>query len=202
MFGIAAATAITTGLPTAASAMTRAGADPTFALIAQHRALRKACEEAFSVSAELYFETIPEAIRRPARVQYGMKRGKPFYLYSHEQIDQVIYWSALFERKAKVSAELHAEFTRDESDLSVKKAEHGVTAADERVEQLRRASDEIAWALATRAPTSAAGVAAVLRYANEYEDDGDNWNIDTVQSEEWHYQLRQTAAKALETLIS
>jgi hypothetical protein len=126
---------------------------------------------------------------------HGMKRGKPFYLYSHEQIDQVIYWSALFERKAKVSAELHAEFTRDGRDLAAKQAEYGVTAADERVVQLRRASDEIAWALATTAPTSMAGVAAVLRYANEYEDGSDEWNIDTIQSEEWHYQLRQTAAK-------
>ena len=44
-----------------------------------------------------------------------------------------------------------------------------------------------------------AGVAAVLRYANEWEYDGEEWpDTDTIGSEGWHYQLRQTLAEAIE----
>ena len=55
--------------------------------------------------------------------------------------------------------------------------------------------------LATTIPTTLAGVAAVLRYANECEDKGEEWPAtDTIGSDGWHYQLRQTAARALEAL--
>jgi hypothetical protein len=60
----------------------------------------------------------------------------------------------------------------------------------------------IDWKLATTLPTTLAGVAAVLRFANEIEDGGMEWpNTDKVGREGWHYQLRATMAAAIEELI-
>jgi hypothetical protein len=51
--------------------------------------------------------------------------------------------------------------------------------------------NETDWRLATTLPTTLAGVAAVLRFANAIEDDGMEWpGTDTIGSEGWHYQLR------------
>jgi hypothetical protein len=56
--------------------------------------------------------------------------------------------------------------------------------------------------LATTPPTTLAGVAAVLRFANEIEDAGNEWpDTDTVGRDGWHYQLRATMAAAIETLL-
>jgi hypothetical protein len=58
------------------------------------------------------------------------------------------------------------------------------------------------WRLATTLPTTLAGVAAVLRFANEIEDAGNEWpNTDAVGRDGWHYQLRATMAAAVEALI-
>jgi hypothetical protein len=60
----------------------------------------------------------------------------------------------------------------------------------------------IAWKLATTPPTTLAGVAAVLRFANEVEDAGGDWpNTDAIGPDGWHYQLRATMAAAVEALI-
>jgi hypothetical protein len=61
----------------------------------------------------------------------------------------------------------------------------------------------ICWKLATTPPTTLAGVAAVLRFANEVEDAGLEWpDTDTIGSEGWHYQLRATMAAAIEALLA
>ena len=58
------------------------------------------------------------------------------------------------------------------------------------------------WTLATTAPTTLAGVAAVLRFANQIEDDGLEWpDTDMVGAEGWHYALRSTMAEAIETIL-
>ncbi len=60
----------------------------------------------------------------------------------------------------------------------------------------------ICWQLANTPPTTLAGVAAVLRFANEIEDAGGDWpDTDTIGAEGWHYQLRATMAAAVEALI-
>jgi hypothetical protein len=60
----------------------------------------------------------------------------------------------------------------------------------------------IDWELARTPPQTLAGVAAVLRFANEIEDGGMEWpNTDTIGREGWHYQLRATMAAAIEALI-
>jgi hypothetical protein len=74
--------------------------------------------------------------------------------------------------------------------------------ADDRCLVACRAVNAIDWKLATTPPTTLAGVAAVLRFANEIEDGGMEWpSTDVVGAEGWHYQLRATMAAAIETLI-
>jgi hypothetical protein len=192
----------TEGAAAPMAALASPGVDPIFALIAQHRAEQQAYGDALMTLAELH-ETVPSEILRGERVQWGMNSGEPFYLHSPEQIDHRMEWAPDFASTPEIRARLHAELTRDMSELSAKQAEHGVTAANDQVDRLCDSCQDLAWALANTVPTSIAGVAAVLRYANECEDGGEEWpDTDTIGSEGWHYQLRQTAARALETLLS
>jgi hypothetical protein len=63
-------------------------------------------------------------------------------------------------------------------------------------------ANEVDWKLATTPPTTIAGVAALLRFANEIEDAGGEWpHTDTIGREGWHYQLRATMAAAIEELM-
>ena len=63
-------------------------------------------------------------------------------------------------------------------------------------------ANEVDWKLATTLPTTLAGVAAVLWFANQIEDEGGEWpGTDTIGREGWHYQLRATMAAAIEALI-
>lgn len=74
--------------------------------------------------------------------------------------------------------------------------------ADERCEAACHAAHDAAWKVATTVPTTLAGVAAILRFANQHEDEGFEWpDTDTIGSEGWHYQLRATMAEALEAII-
>jgi hypothetical protein len=58
----------------------------------------------------------------------------------------------------------------------------------------------IDWRLATTPPTTLAGVAAVLRFANEIEDAGGEWpNTDAIGPDGWHYQLRATSGSRIGT---
>jgi hypothetical protein len=64
------------------------------------------------------------------------------------------------------------------------------------------ASYAAAWSLATTPPTTLAGIIAVLRFANQFEDEGMEWpDTDTIGPDGWHYQLRATMAAAIEALI-
>ncbi|SRR6266481_1037349 len=75
--------------------------------------------------------------------------------------------------------------------------------ADDRCLVACRAVNAIDWKLATTPPTTLAGVAAVMRFANEIEDGGMEWpKTDVVGAEGWHYQLRATMAAAIEALIN
>jgi hypothetical protein len=80
------------------------------------------------------------------------------------------------------------------SDAAWEASEHCVDACD--------VVNKADWKLATTPPTTLAGVAAVLRFANEIEDAGNEWPAtDTIGAEGWHYQLRATMAAAIEALI-
>jgi hypothetical protein len=81
-------------------------------------------------------------------------------------------------------------------------SEETYEASQRSAEKCRRAH-EVGWKLATTTPTSFAGVAAVLRFANEIEDAGNEWpDTETSGPEGWHYQLRATMAAAIEALSS
>jgi hypothetical protein len=82
--------------------------------------------------------------------------------------------------------------------------EHGIglDEASDRSLAACHAAHAIDWKLATTPPTTLAGVAAVLRFANEIEDGGMEWpSTDAIGREGWHYQLRATMAAAIEALI-
>jgi hypothetical protein len=82
--------------------------------------------------------------------------------------------------------------------------EHGIglDEASDRSLAACHAVHAIDWKLATTPPTTLAGVAAVLRFANEHEDGGGEWpNTDAIGPDGWYYQLRATMAAAIEALI-
>jgi hypothetical protein len=194
---IAAGGAVAAAIPAAALAAV-ATADPIYAAIERHRAEQKAYVDAIMARDKLH-EIVPEEIRRGPRVQLGRKDGRPYYLYTHEHIDHRLEWMPDFASTPAIRARLHDDLDRDMRDLRAKQDQHGMTAADERVEQLCHSCQELAWAIATTVPTSMSGIAAVLRYTNEWEDGGEEWpDTDAIGSEGWHYQLRQTLAEALE----
>jgi len=102
------------------------------------------------------------------------------------------------EKLAADIAHCEAIDAQDEAD------EHGigVDEAYDRYSVAGHAVNVIDWKLATTPPTTLAGVAAVLRFANEIEDTGMEWpNTDAVGREGWHYQLRATMAAAIEAII-
>jgi hypothetical protein len=98
----------------------------------------------------------------------------------------------------------HGEAIDAQDDADV---EHGFDSqaawdANERCEAACHAVNRVDWRLATTPPTTLAGVAAVLRFANKIEDGGMEWPAtDTIGPVGWHYQLRATMAAAIEALI-
>jgi hypothetical protein len=175
--------------------------DPIFAVIERHRAENLAYDKALGDQGKLE-ESLPDDFRRNPRVQFGMKDGQPYYLYSHNDIDRRLEWAPDFARTPKIRAELHAEFDRDVEEILQKRDEYGLTAAELRSGTLSDSCLKLALEIATTVPTSMAGVAAVLRYANEFEDGGMEWpDTDTIGADGWHYQLRQTLAEALGAMI-
>ncbi len=74
--------------------------------------------------------------------------------------------------------------------------------ADEACGAACHKSQEVAWQIATAPPATLAGIAAVLRFSNEFEDGGDEWpDTDRIGRDGWHYQLRATMAAAIEAII-
>jgi hypothetical protein len=111
-----------------------------------------------------------------------------FALITHKQAADIAHGEAI---DAQDEADERSGFHSDES-----------SEADDRCLVACRAVNAIDWKLATTPPTTLAGVAAVLRFANEIEDGGMEWpSTDAVGREGWHYQLRATMATAVEALI-
>jgi hypothetical protein len=74
--------------------------------------------------------------------------------------------------------------------------------ADEACEKAGNFAMDAAWQLARTAPATLAGVAAVLRFANQHEDEGFEWPAgDIIGPKGWNYQLRATMAQAIETIV-
>jgi hypothetical protein len=92
----------------------------------------------------------------------------------------------------------------DAQDAAEGRFGHGSDEAGEAAEHCEtacHAANEIEWRLAGTMPTTLAGVAAVLRFANQIEDEAGEWpDTDAIGPDGWHYQLRATMAAAIEAL--
>jgi hypothetical protein len=111
-------------------------------------------------------------------------------------------FALIAEKRAADAAHCEAIDAQDEAESD---HEYGSAVVDEAWQRCCDACDvvnEADWRLATTPPTTLAGVAAVLRFANEIEDGGMEWpSTDTIGAEGWHYQLRATMAAAVEAII-
>jgi hypothetical protein len=141
-----------------------------------------------SLAAALAAPNVPQAVTVPRH-----SRPDPaFALIADKRAAHVAHGEAI---DAQDEAEGRYGFHSDEA-----------SEADNRCEAACRAANAIDWKLATTLPTTLpttlAGVAAVLRFANEIEDGGMEWpNTDEVGADGWHYQLRATMAAAIEELM-
>jgi hypothetical protein len=99
-------------------------------------------------------------------------------------------------------AHLHAIKAQDEAEVRTGSYSGATRKARERCGDACDAVNEADWTLATTPPTTLAGIAAVLRFANQIEDEGNEWpDTDAIGPDGWHYQLRATMAAAIEALI-
>jgi hypothetical protein len=74
--------------------------------------------------------------------------------------------------------------------------------ANDRCADMCDVVNKLDWKLANTPPPTLAGIAAVLRFANQIEDEGNEWpETDTIGADGWHYQLRATMAAAIEAII-
>jgi hypothetical protein len=106
------------------------------------------------------------------------------------------------DKRAADAAHCEAIDAQDEAEDRYGFHSDEASEADDRCLAACDSVHAIDWKLATTPPTTLAGVAAVLRFANEIEDGGMEWpNTDAIGREGWHYQLRATMAAAVEALI-
>src|SRR5262249_28518794 len=97
---------------------------------------------------------------------------------------------------------IEAKRAADAAHLRVIEAQDGTREARARCADASDAVNEADWKLVTTSPTTLDGIAAVLRFANQIEDQGMDWpHSDTIGREGWHYQLRATMAAAIEAII-
>jgi hypothetical protein len=105
-------------------------------------------------------------------------------------------------KRAADAAHGNAIDAQDAADVQYGYDSEQARDADEARERACHRAIDAAWQLARTAPTTVAGVVAVLRFANQLEDGGMEWPAtDTVGAEGWHYQLRATMAAAIEAII-
>jgi len=77
--------------------------DPIYVAIERHRAEQQAYVDAL-VDRDKLHEVAPKEIRRGPRVELGRKGGQPYYLHSHEQIDDRLEWMPDFARTPEIRA--------------------------------------------------------------------------------------------------
>ena len=112
-------------------------------------------------------------------------------------------FALIADKRAADIAHGEAIDAQDEADDRYGSHSDEAWEADDRCEAAGQAVHAIDWKLTTTPPTTFAGVAAVLRFANEIEDGGMEWpSTDAIGPDGWHYQLRATMAAAIEALIN
>jgi hypothetical protein len=111
-------------------------------------------------------------------------------------------FALIAEKLAADAAHCEAIDAQDDAESDHEYGSAAVEEAHERCCVACRVVNKADWRLARTPPTTLAGVAAVLRFANAIEDGGMEWvATDTVGAEGWHYQLRASMAAAIEALI-
>jgi hypothetical protein len=111
-------------------------------------------------------------------------------------------FALIAEKLAADVAHCEAIDVQDEAESGSGVGSDAAWEASERCCIACQAVNEADWRLATMPPTTLAGVAAVLRFANQIEDEGDEWpGTDAIGRGGWHYELRATMAAAIEALI-
>jgi hypothetical protein len=146
-------------------------------------------DKALSADCERGAQAYPDAENLAAKARRDATRfqnGDPaFALIAQKLAADVVFCEAI---DAQAEAEKQDGIGSDEANDCCEAACLAVNALD--------------WRLANTPPTTLAGVAAVLRFANEIEDAGMEWPAtDAIGPEGWHYQLRATMAAAIEALI-
>ena len=111
-------------------------------------------------------------------------------------------FALIAEKLAADVAHLKAIYAHGEFERHGDYSSDAAIEAQDNSEAACHLANEVDWKLANTLPTTLAGVAAVLRFANEIEDANNEWpNTDTIGPDGWHYQLRATMAAAIEALI-
>jgi hypothetical protein len=111
-------------------------------------------------------------------------------------------FALIADKRAADIAHCEAIDAQDEAEGRYGIRSDEASEADDRCEAAGQTVNAIDWKLATTPPMTLAGIAAVLRFANEHEDAGGDWpNTDAIGTDGWHYQLRATMAAAVEALI-
>jgi hypothetical protein len=142
----------------------------------------------------LALATIPPApaLAAPGRARHG--------ILSPIEADPA--FALIAEKLAADVAHLHTIEAQDEAEVRTGSYSGATWEARERCADACDVVNEADWTLATTPPTTLAGIAAVLRFANQIEDEGNDWpDTDTIGPDGWHYQLRATMAAAIEALI-
>jgi hypothetical protein len=144
-----------------------------------------------SLAAAAMAPGVPQAVTIPPAPSLAVPAVLPdpaFALIADKRAADIAHGEAI---DAQDEAEGRYGFHSDEA-----------SEADDRCLAACHAVHAIDWKLATTLPTTLAGVAAVLRFANEIEDGGMEWpDTDAIGADGWHYQLRATMAAAVEALM-
>jgi len=144
--------------------------------------------EGINLSASTINVLAPKTPSKEITPSHGIEGDPVFGLIADKLAADVAHCEAI---DAQGEIEGRGDFSSDEA-----------IEAQDNCEAACHYVNEVDWRLANTPPTTLAGVAAVLRFANEIEDAGLEWpHTDTIGPDGWHYQLRATMAAAIEALI-
>jgi len=130
----------------------------------------------------------------------GVALPLPVSAGASERVPDPIF-TAIAAHQAAHLAHGNAIDAQDEADTRYGHDSDEAWEADEHCEEACHFAHDVAWQLARSVPTTLAGVVALLRFANQFEDEGNEWSSDTNGRSGWHYQLCATMAAAIEAII-
>jgi hypothetical protein len=158
------------------------------------------CANASVLNSEDYC-ALTASIDDATRGMSGLEPWSPPPLTGSAELDPA--FTLIAEKLAADVAHEKAIDTHGEFDNRRDRSSDAARAAWENSAAACHYVNEVDWKLATTLPTTLAGVAAVLRFANQIEDEGGEWpDTDTIGREGWHYQPRATMAAAIEALLN